>query len=138
MMTVRTPHAVGVTGFLAGHRVDVGPVWVEVENPFATVLAVSLDRKALGESRRILLTVVGRAENTDQVWSRNRTRIEPDGKGHAPVLAEPVVGRIGFGHAIGRAQALDVRGLPDREVAANARVLPLRAEWRTLHYLIER
>jgi hypothetical protein len=139
VMTVRAPCVVGATGFLSGRDVDLGEFSLELGTRFATVLAVSLDGRSLAESKRALLATVARAENTDQVWSRNRTRVEPDGRGHAPILAEPVTGRIHFRRAPRRIQALAANGLPVGEplpITGGAVALP--ADRCRIWYLLER
>jgi len=76
-------------GYLAdAGKVEVGEVTIECSTPFASVMLVSLDGQPVGESRRLLLTAVARAENTGQAFSPGRTEI-PE-RGRAPVLAEPV------------------------------------------------
>jgi hypothetical protein len=139
VMTVRTPRAAGATGFLAGRAVDLGEISLKLETRFATVLAVSLDGQPLAESSRILLATVARAENTDQVWSNNRTRIEPAGRGRAPVLAEPVTGRIRFRHAPRRVRCLGPDGRPGQELPLiEHETVALVAGGCRLWYLIER
>lgn len=138
-MTIQTPRAVGVTGFVGGQRIGLGEITVEAVTPFASILAVSLDGQPLATSSRILLTAVARAENTDQVWSDNRTRVEGTGRGRAPVLAEPVVGSVHFSHPPTRVRVLDIAGVPGMVVPFHAPgSIRLAAPCRSLHYLVER
>jgi len=48
----------------------------------------SLDNKKLEESEKLLLTIVGKARNTDQVWNAERTSTYKSGWGHAPTLVQ--------------------------------------------------
>ncbi|MEW6358424.1 MAG: hypothetical protein AB1696_18970 [Planctomycetota bacterium] len=87
---INTPRTKAMVGFLS----EVGGVirmenWsVECQTPFACVMVTSLDDKPIEESKRLLLTVVARAENTGQAFSQNH-RIVPE-RGRLPVIVEPV------------------------------------------------
>ena len=61
-------------------------------NPWASVLAVSMDRKALKESGRILLVAVARAENSGQVYNSTRKALKDPG--HPPILMQGVEGAV--------------------------------------------
>jgi len=89
LFTINAPRVRAAVGYLAdAGKVEVGEVTIECSTPFASVMLVSLDGQPVGESRRLLLTAVARAENTGQAFSPGRTEI-PE-RGRAPVLAEPV------------------------------------------------
>jgi hypothetical protein len=89
MFTIATPRTKGAVGFLGeAGAIDLDGMTVECKTPFAGVMATSLDGKPLDESRRMLLTVVARAENTGQAFAKNHTTV-PE-RGRLPVLAEPV------------------------------------------------
>ena len=93
IFTIATPRTEGAVGFLAEvGAIDLDGMTVECTTPFAAVMATSLDGKRLGESRRMLLTVVARAENTGQAFADNH-RTVPE-RGRLPVLAEPVEGVV--------------------------------------------
>jgi len=57
-------------------------------NETCTIGLVSLDNKKLEESEKLLLTIVGKARNTEQVWNAERTTTYKKGWGHAPTLAQ--------------------------------------------------
>ena len=88
--TARTKAAVGFLGALG--KIELGSVTMECTTEFAAVLVTSLDGKPIGQSRRLLLTAVARAENTGQAYTRNHTSV-PE-RGREPVLVEPVAARI--------------------------------------------
>jgi hypothetical protein len=93
LFTMNTPNARAAIGMLAdAGPVTLGGVTVECATPFASVMVSSLDGEAIAQSRRLLLTVVSRAENTGQALSINGSAI-PE-RGRAPVLAEPVDCRV--------------------------------------------
>lgn len=103
LLTINTPRTQAAVGRLA----DAGPVNLDAMSvrctvPFAAVVATSLDGDPLGRSRRVLLTCVGRAENTAQAFwppsqqqlAQNRMSWMLPGEGRRPVLAEPIAGQV--------------------------------------------
>ncbi len=99
LFTIRTPRTQAAIGYLAeAGPVDLGGVRVECQTAFAVVSATSMDGKPIGESRRILLTAVGRAENTGQAYwppepgqlEKNRISWMLPAEGRPPVIVEPV------------------------------------------------
>ena len=84
-------------------RLDLDGLTVECETDFATITVNSLDDKPIGRSRRLLLTGVGRAENTAQAfwpappnpksWSPFMTWQIP-AWGRSPVIVEPVRAKV--------------------------------------------
>ena len=99
LFTIRTPRTQAAIGYLAeAGPVDLGEVRVECQTEFAVVSATSMDGKAIGESRRILLTAVGRAENTGQAYwppepgqlEKNRMSWMLPAEGRSPVIVEPI------------------------------------------------
>jgi len=56
LLTVNTPLTVGVAGFLAKEgKIDVGPLSVESEDEYASIVATSLDYLPLEQSHKILV-----------------------------------------------------------------------------------
>jgi hypothetical protein len=103
LFTINTPRTKSAIGFLE----ECGPVSIdgleiECETPFAAVTATSLDGQPIGQSRRVLLTCVARAENTAQgfwpptpeqrKWSTVNWMLP--GEGRLPVITEPVEARV--------------------------------------------
>jgi hypothetical protein len=79
-LELRSPRTQSAVGTLAGTRVDLGTLAVELTTPAAAITATSLDDRALPESGRILLTIVAQAA---------------DGTGLGAVtIAEPVRGHV--------------------------------------------
>ncbi|HLK61180.1 MAG TPA: carbohydrate binding domain-containing protein [Chthonomonadaceae bacterium] len=58
-------------------------------NDFAAGMLVSLDRKPMASSQKLLLTLVGRVENKGMVWNATRTSVQ-DQWGNGPTLAEGI------------------------------------------------
>ena len=93
ILLLDSPRTQAVTGFLA----EAGPqqtsaLAVVSDTLFATVAASALDERTLDQSERILLTAVGRAENTGFAYNLLRNRRVASGTG--PILVDPVRARV--------------------------------------------
>jgi hypothetical protein len=99
LLSINTPRTKSAIGYLAeAGPVDLDGLRVECRTEFAAVTATSLDGEPIGRSRHVLLTSVGRAENTAQgfwpptpkqrSWSVTSWMLPAEGR--TPVLAEPV------------------------------------------------
>ena len=96
VFTAAAPQAAVATGFLGGANVVAGPLHVACPRfgrDFATVAAVALDGRSLATSKRVLVTVVARAENQEMKWNAARTSVGTDW-GHGPTIAERVPATI--------------------------------------------
>ena len=87
--TIDTPRTKAAYGFLG----RVGPLQLNglrlhCQTDFAVIALSSLTDAPLAESDNILLTAVGRAENTGAVYNDDRT-LQYD-RGHGPILAEVI------------------------------------------------
>ena len=81
-------------------------------NPWAGVLAVSLDGKPLAQSTRFVVFAAAKEENSGQVWNTSRTALKNPGQ--APVMEQWVKGTLtlkvqGRGTFIARAMAASGR-----------------------------
>jgi len=103
LLTINTPRTQAVVGRLGKcGQVKLHALSVQSSVEFAAVVASSLDGLPLGQSRRVLLTCVGKAENTAQgFWppsaeqlERNRVSWMLPGQGRTPVLAQPIAGQL--------------------------------------------
>ena len=103
LFTINTACTKAAVGFLA----EAGPqkldgLEIDCRTPFAAITASSLDGRQLGTARRVLLTSVGRAENTsqgywpptDQQRKWTATAWMLPGEGRPPVIAEPIQAEI--------------------------------------------
>jgi len=115
LFTAVAPNAVIATGFLAAAGpLTLGKVAISCKTPYASISLLSLDGRPVERSERLLLTAVGRSENTGQVLTAlgrqgaaasqtidadtggilrtgQHALTEP---GRAPVLVEPVDAQI--------------------------------------------
>ena len=85
--TARTKSVFGT--FKKGQKIQLkNGVEFEMSEEFATVTLTSLSGEDLDDARLILITAVGRADNTDAQYNEDHTkRIS---LGHGPVLIEPI------------------------------------------------
>ena len=101
LMTIDTERTQAIVGFLGkAKNMTLSKLSLtDCETEFAAVTATSLDGLPIGDSRRVLVTVVGRAENTAQAfWSEptNPKSWTPEyswmlsAPGRLPVITEPV------------------------------------------------
>jgi hypothetical protein len=110
---------------------------------FYVISVTPLDAKRPDQCRRLLVTAMGRCENTGMKFTADRRSVGTDW-GKAPVLIEPVT--MDFGLPVTspdwRCRALSPDGLPAGEVPLksenNRLVLPLSAQHKTMWYLLTR
>jgi len=102
LFTINTSHTKSAIGFLNQQKeISLGEEMTisHCKTPFAAITVTSMDGKPIGQSKRILLTTVAKAEHTaqgfwpapinPQSWSPYTTWRLP-GVGRLPVIAEPV------------------------------------------------
>jgi hypothetical protein len=139
---VDTPRSQGAFGRLprAG-TLKMRDASMRVETPFAAVMVTSLDGAAVRDSRHLLVTAVGRAENTGQVFNLTRTELKQTGSG--PILIEPVSGQVTL-RSSQRAFAVYARGadgsstpLGERRAVSGQIQLELAPAARTIYYELE-
>jgi len=93
---VAEDRAAAAIGFLGGATVEAGALGVKCDRfgrDFAAVTAVALDRRPLRESPRVLVTIVGRAENQGMGWNAARTTVG-DRWGQGPTMVERVPAQV--------------------------------------------
>lgn len=87
VLKIDTPRTQGIVGRAAGETVHLSALTLTPTTPFAVILCQSLDGRPLDTSHHLLITAVGRVENTGQQWLSD-TRFVDDGE--APVRIEPI------------------------------------------------
>ncbi|MCK5803271.1 MAG: hypothetical protein KAI66_10580, partial [Lentisphaeria bacterium] len=138
---IDTPRSQAVWGFLR----DAGTLKstdleIHSDTLFATIVLSSLTDQPLRSSSKLLLTAVGRAENTGMSYNALRNRCLSGGMG--PILVDPVQARIRFrtdkGLTITPLAADGTRGtstpIPSKNDIAN---IQIGASARTIYYLLE-
>lgn len=140
---LNTPKTKIALGFLAGGSYDVDELHLDIPSDptrFATFALSSLDGQEVSASKRLLLTVVGKVENSNMVWMPDRTSVTAWGVG--PTVAEGVRGQVRLltdtpGLHV---WALDGNGKRRIEVPAvleeGALSFEVAPEWQTLWYEI--
>ncbi|MFC1620955.1 hypothetical protein ACFL2G_01495 [Candidatus Omnitrophota bacterium] len=100
---LKAPRVFSFSGFLSGER-DEGfqGVRFSTDEDFATFTVISMDDKDISVSKRLLLAVVGRAQNKDQKLAPHITKRPDDlrrdvyilNKGKKPIIIEDIAGNI--------------------------------------------
>ncbi len=140
---VRAPAARMAVGRIAGKRVELGDVSVEVgrmERGYACLALVALDGRAIAESRSVLLAVAGRVENRGMGWNADRTSVST-AWGRGPAIAEAVPATVTLPGKGWKAQSLDGTGAPRAEVPVEAgerSAVRIGAASPSLWYLLSR
>jgi hypothetical protein len=114
-LTIDTSVTQAAVGWLGGKTIETAGARFEITTPFCAVSATSLDGKPLQKSDKMLLVAVARCANTGMKWNDKRNSIG-DRWGKAPILIEPVEGRVILRRDAGSPALalvpLDGRGLP--------------------------
>jgi hypothetical protein len=87
--TINTPGTQGVVGYAEGKKIELDGLNLHTYNPFAVILATSLDPgKGISQAKRILITTIARTKNTGMQYNDDHTQLLEVGS--APMLIEPV------------------------------------------------
>jgi hypothetical protein len=133
--------AVTGAGYVGGQTIRSGAValtFPEFGNNFAAYAVNALDGKPLTQSTRLLLTLVGKAENADMVWDAKRTTVS-NHWGHGPVLAEGIPAAVMIANkSVRRVWVLDTRGGRVKEIpvtlSGGAATFTVGPEYGTIWY----
>ncbi len=89
---IRTDRTKALYGFLAeAGRVDLDGVTLEAETDWGTIVVTSLSREPIRSADTLLITAVGRCDNTDAGYEQGPgASVRMTSFGHAPVLIEPI------------------------------------------------
>ncbi len=103
LMTVNTPRTQAAIGYLAEAGLqELDDVVIDCHSEFAAIAVTSLDGQSLGDARRVLVTAVGRSENTAQgfvVPTAQQLQRTPAAwmlpvEGRSPVIVEPIQAEV--------------------------------------------
>ncbi len=110
-----------ISGFVGGDTFEVDSGTVEFaasDTNHASATVVALDRESIQSSARLLVTVVGRAENIGMTWNKDRTSVST-GWGKGPVHCEPITATFKLARdKAAKVYALDPAGRRKQEVEA--------------------
>jgi hypothetical protein len=119
VLAASADRAAFLTGFIGGDSTAAGPLNVSCPRfgrDFGTITAISLDGLSLPKSKRVLITVVARAENQGMKWDANRTTLRTNW-GTGPTIAERIPASISLVSEVPRKiYALAPDGSRKREV----------------------
>jgi hypothetical protein len=120
VLSMTSPRFQGAVGFIGGRRLALGDFTLEMAKrpEFSAVSLCPLDGRPLKESKRILLTLAGRAEDTGQSWEEGSEGDFAATSGERPVLAEPVRGRLTWEGRTLKVFALSASGKRVEEVGS--------------------
>ncbi|MBE7063489.1 MAG: hypothetical protein E7390_06865 [Ruminococcaceae bacterium] len=79
-------------GFIGGETISLSGMTVNMENDYGTVCISSLTTENIQKSGNLLLTAVGRADNTDSEYNREHTVLLKEGK--PPILIDVIEAEI--------------------------------------------
>jgi hypothetical protein len=92
-LLIDTPFTQGLAGWPQGQPTAFEALAVDVDNPYAVVVATSMDSEPIANSKRLLVTAVARVEPTGFRWVDQSKREVAD-PGVAPLRQEPVRARV--------------------------------------------
>jgi hypothetical protein len=144
-LQVAAPAARIAVGEIGGQSVQLGDLSITARPPDGTWAAFAVaatDGRPLGESKKALLALVTRVENTNMGWNEDRTTVGRKW-GSAPLVAQGVPAELILpGKTKPRVTALDSLGKPTASVpvtgVAGAWRVNLGPKFKTLWYVIER
>jgi len=93
--TVDSPRTKAAYGFLGGHTLQLNDLTIKAETDFAVIALSSLTDDPINVSENILLTAVGRVQNTgytDELLPNGHRKVTNHGT--APMLAEAIEAKI--------------------------------------------
>ena len=138
-VTVNAPALRLASGVVEGRKLSLGEVTLtfgpQLFRGFAQATLVALDLQPLAQSKRVLLTVASRVENTGMAYNAERSLVD---WGTAPTLAEPVPLTVALPGSGWRAQALDGAGQPAKSIVLDGGRLVTRPSDATMWYLLTR
>lgn len=76
VVTVDTDRSTAFVGFVNENGAATSHLSVDIQNDFCAITLSALDTKPLSGSNRMLLTPMGRVENTGMIWNKRRTNAD--------------------------------------------------------------
>ncbi len=138
-----SPSAQSIVGYVGGQTVTLGQntlIFPAFGNNFAAVTLTAMDQKPIAQSRKMLLTLVGKVENQDMGWNASRTSVGSQW-GHGPTVAEGIPATVTLKTSAARhVWALDGTGRRVGDVPAtfanDALTFTVGPQFKTLWYEI--
>jgi hypothetical protein len=140
---VDTPRTQGTISFATEQAISLSSTKIEQKSPFGVIIVTALDEQPIAASKHLLVTALGNAVNSGMTLTSNRAGFVD--VGHAPILVEPIVGRVTITSQVAggaHCYPLEASGVRKAEIPlaqqAGALVLELAAANQTMHYEITR
>ena len=140
---IDTPFTKAAYGFIGdAESIQMQGLVLKVSTPFATIALSSLTDAPIEKSGQLLLTAVGKAENTGFVYNIMHTKMLDRGQG--PILIEPVEANIKLAtHSNGlKVWAVGPDGEKMKRISARMDdgnlIFDIGEEGRTIYYILEK
>lgn len=138
-ITINTKGTKGIVGFTKGKQIELDEWKLKTENDFSVILVTSLDeKKGIGESKKILITAIGRARNTGMKYNEYGTILLD--KGEAPIEMEAINFDLSTNRVdLPRIKVLDHMGRPTgTEIPFEKGMVRIKgSKYKTIYYLLE-
>lgn len=148
--SLNTPRAKAFAGFFGGQRLMLGELeaWfptqkgINASSSWAAGGVAAMDGQSVATSKRLLVTLCGRAENPNMGWNAARDSVGGNwGNGPTYVASPPATFKLWTSATTARVWALDERGQHRGTVPSTLQNGALKFSasniWRTLWYEIE-
>ena len=142
--TIDTPITKAVYGFVGDvGLIELDGLNLDVKTPFATIALSSLTNEPIDQSDKLLLTAVGRAENTGFLYNMNRTKMIE--RGHGPILVEPIEAKVEIKTSFSnmKVSAISADGkiktdIPSKKTDFGRLSFDIGKQAKTIYYIIEK
>lgn len=142
---VNTPRTQGYAGFRPAAPIAFANLGLEIQNPFAVVIASALTDEPIASAKRVLISALGNAVNSGMSLGPSRNKLHNPGT--SPILVEPIRGRVTLSGLSGALDKIEIYAL-DANGARTTEIKPtlgdkqlsfeLSAAHQAMHYEIVR
>ena len=136
-LLIDTPQAVVVVGFFGGQPLSVGPVSI-IATGFVAVAVESRDGQPLAQSRKLLVTAIGNANNASLRWNDDHTSATDSWKEGPPMVSTPPVTLTLQGWKKATATAIRGTGTVPVHTVTDGIQVELSPAQQTMWWLLER
>ena len=136
-LLIDTPQAIVVVGFLGGQPLSVGPVGI-IANGFVAVGVESRDGQPLTQSRKLLVTAIGNANNASLRWNEDHTSATDSWKEGPPMVSTPPITLTLQGWSKATATAIRGTGTVPVQTVTGGIQVELSPAQQTMWWMLER
>ncbi len=134
---INLPQAAVLVGFLGGEPIAIGACRVQGSG-FAAIAIESRDGKPIEQSRRLLISAVGSANNASLQWNADHTTATDSWKSGPPVVSTPDLRITLAGWDSAQVTPVQGHGAIPTVRSQNGLTLSLSAQQQTIWWLVER